>query len=114
MFHITIFRSNYWNPYWAYVYARLANYMVCTIDEKLGSQKTGLSINEGKTKYVKISRMELNLASEINLDGQRFEIVNHFKYFGSLLTSKNEISEEIRGRIIAGNRCYYSLKRIFK
>ena len=53
------------------------------------------------------------MASEINLDGQRFEIVDHFKCLRSLLTSKNEMSEEIRGRIIAGNR-YYSLKQIFK
>ena len=46
---------------------------------KLRSQNTGLSINEEKIKYMRISRMESNLASEINLDGQRFEIVDHFK-----------------------------------
>ena len=38
MLHFTIFfsyfKSNYWKPYWAYVNARLANYMVCTMDER--------------------------------------------------------------------------------
>ena len=39
MFYVTIFSffyfgSNYWKPYWAYVNARLANYMVCTMDER--------------------------------------------------------------------------------
>ena len=28
------FGPNYWKPFWAYVNARLANYMVCTMDER--------------------------------------------------------------------------------
>ena len=39
MFHVTIFSifdfgSNYWKPYWAYINARLAKYMACTMDER--------------------------------------------------------------------------------
>jgi hypothetical protein len=31
-----------------------------------------------------------------------------------MITSKNEIKEEIKARITAGNRCCYALKHIFK
>jgi hypothetical protein len=42
------------------------------------------------------------------------EEVTTFKYLGSLITKKNEIGEEIKMRIAAGNRCYYGLQHLFR
>jgi hypothetical protein len=37
------------------------------------------------------------------VEGMVFEEVTNFKYLGSLMTRKNEIGEEIKMRIAAGN-----------
>jgi hypothetical protein len=34
-----------------------------------------------------------------------------FKYLGSLVTDKNDISVEIKNRIGLGNKCYYGLRK---
>jgi hypothetical protein len=47
-------------------------------------------------------------------DGQVHDGVQNIQYLGMLINSKNETGEEIKSRIAAGNRCYYSLKHIFR
>jgi hypothetical protein len=37
-----------------------------------------------------------------------------FKYLDALITGQNEITEEIKVRIAAGNQCCYGLKHICK
>ena len=45
---------------------------------------------------------------------RQFERVQKIRYFGTLMNSKNLISDEIKSGIAAGNRCFYSLRQIFK
>jgi len=35
-------------------------------------------------------------------------------FLGTLLTQNNEIQEEIKARIHAGNRCYFGMNKLFK
>jgi hypothetical protein len=42
----------------------------------------------------------------------QFENVNEFTYLGFQINSQNKISDEIRKRIQAGNRCYYGNKKL--
>jgi len=48
------------------------------------------------------------------MNGQVFEGVQNFRYLGALINQKNVISDEIKSRIAAGNRCFYSLRHIFR
>jgi hypothetical protein len=72
--------------------------------------KAGLVINESKTKYMRILRNETGDRSDLRVEGMVFEEAITFKYLGSLIIKKNEIGEEIKMRIAAGNRCYYGLQ----
>jgi hypothetical protein len=45
-------------------------------------------------------------------DHFEFKRVEQFKYLGSFLTEKNNVTIEIAARIQAGNRCYYGLTKI--
>jgi hypothetical protein len=76
--------------------------------------KGGLAINEIKTKYMRIIRNEIGDRSDWRVEGIVFEEVTIFKYLGSLTTRKNEIREEIKMRIAAGNRCCYGLQHLFR
>lgn len=44
----------------------------------------------------------------------KFKRVKGFKYLGTLITQNNEIQEEIKTRIQAGNRYYFGLSMMFK
>jgi hypothetical protein len=62
-----------------------------------------------KTKHMKINSHITNLEQYLMTDGQVFARVQSCRYLGTLINSKNVISEEIKPRIAAGNRCFYSL-----
>ena len=47
-------------------------------------------------------------------NGHVFARVQNFRYLGALIISKNLITDEIKSRIAAGNRCFYSLRQIFR
>jgi hypothetical protein len=40
--------------------------------------------------------------------------VTEFKYLGSNLTEKNENKIEIKARLMAGNRCYYTFQKLLR
>jgi len=42
------------------------------------------------------------------------EGVQNFRYLGSLINSYNLISDEIKSRIVPGNRWFYNLRQIFR
>lgn len=42
------------------------------------------------------------------------ERVSEFKYLGTPIHSKNDITSEINNRIIAGNRCVFGLSKLLK
>jgi len=46
------------------------------------------------------------------MDRQVLEGVQDFNYLDILINLKNIISDEIKSRLAAGNRCFYSLRQI--
>ena len=81
---------------------------------KEAAVSTGLVINESKTKYVKVNGNMTHLEQYLVIDGQIFEWVQNFRYFGTLINLKNVISDEIKSRIAAGNRHFYNLRQIVR
>jgi hypothetical protein len=47
------------------------------------------------------------------MDDYNFEVVQSFKYLGSIINVTNDIEEEVKTRIMQGNRCFYALKHLF-
>jgi hypothetical protein len=80
------------------------------------SKNAGLTINESKTKYMINSRNKVRFRNvrSLNVGSHKFERVDKYKYLGSLVTESSENSTEIKIRIAAGNRCYFSLIKLLK
>ena len=80
---------------------------------KAAAEKIGLEVNEEKTKVMKVSR---NGREEdfIDMGGLMREVVDKFKYLGSILTSSNEVKEEIKARIAAASKCSWAINDILK
>ena len=80
---------------------------------KAAAEKIGLEVNEEKTKVMKVSR---NGREEdyIDMGGLMLEVVDKFKYLGSILTSSNEVKEEIKARIAAASKCSWAINDILK
>ena len=77
------------------------------------SLQAGLEVNNQKTKYMTLEREE-RTGEDIKIRNQTFEKVNQFKYLGSILNERNELMIEIKERISAGNRAYFSSQNILK
>jgi hypothetical protein len=70
----------------------------------------GLAVNEEKTKFMEV-RKKLRTAAHFMVGNYKFEKVLMFKYLGSLVTDKNDVSVEIKNRIELGKiKCYYGLR----
>lgn len=68
------------------------------------SERAGLSVNEGKTKYMSMSKaINQNQRLPLNIGAYNFENVSTYKYLGSLVTENNEKAVEIKEGIKAGN-----------
>jgi len=80
---------------------------------KEASVNIGLAINESKRNYMKINRNVINLEPDLIIDVQVFEGVQNFRFLGALIHSKKLISDKIKSRKCAGNKCFYSLRQIF-
>jgi hypothetical protein len=77
------------------------------------SRDTGLEINAEKTKYVIMSRHPNSGQNQnIRIANESLEKVAKFKYFGTTLTGRNDIHDEIKGRLNSGNACYYSVQNL--
>jgi hypothetical protein len=48
----------------------------------------------------------------IRIANESFENVAKFIYFGTTLTNKNDIHDEIKSRLNSGNACYYSVQNL--
>ena len=77
------------------------------------TERIGLQINQNKTKLMKIS-IDPALEGEVELANMSVEVVESFKYLGMTVTRDGRMEEEIKSRIVAANRCYYSLLGLFK
>ena len=54
---------------------------------------------------------DISIGVSIEIDGYNFEVVKDFIYLGSSISNDNDISLEIRRRIILANRCYFGLRK---
>ena len=54
------------------------------------------------------------MISELIVGEQKFEVVEQFKYLGSIVTTDNNLDKEIRYRISLANNCYYGVKHLFR
>ena len=70
-------------------------------------------VSRSETKYTKINKNIANLEQDLITNGQVFEGVQNFRHLGPFINS-NKFSDEIRSRTAAGNRCFYSLRQIFR
>jgi hypothetical protein len=72
------------------------------------SKVVGLEENPEETKYMLVSHCQkAGQRQSINIANRLFEVVAKFKYFGTTLTDKNCIHEEIKSRLNSGNACYH-------
>jgi hypothetical protein len=77
------------------------------------SKKVGLEINVEKTKYMLLSRhQKVGQIPEVKTENRLFENVPQLKYFGTPVTNKNLIQEEIKRRLNSGNACYFSVQNL--
>lgn len=66
----------------------------------------GIQINIDEAKYIITSRNTKNEGNKnIKFRDEVIEKVNKFQYLGANLTSKNEVTEEITGRLVSENAC---------
>jgi sorting nexin-29 len=80
------------------------------------SKLAGLKISDLKTKYMIMRRSDAKEEDreDLKTKDHTFERVETFKYLGSNLNENNELLPEIKERIAAGNRAYYSLQNILR
>ena len=80
--------------------------------------RVGLMVNASKTKYMKgrgSKDSSVNPPSTtVLIDGNDVEVVDEFVYLGSLVTADNNTSSEIKRRILAGNRAFFSLRHTLR
>jgi len=77
------------------------------------TKKVGLTINEKKTKFMKINReQDVLREEELNVENYKFGEVKHFTYLGVILSSTSKEENEIRSRITTANRCFMACNRL--
>ena len=67
------------------------------------AERIGLKIIEDKTKVMKVSRAERQM-DYLQLGELNLEVVDQFKYLGSMVTSRNDIKEEVKMRICSSSQ----------
>jgi hypothetical protein len=73
-------------------------------------QKVALIVNNNKFVYCTRKTIQ---ATCIDTGEGQFEQVNSFKYLEEMVNTDNTIEEEIKERIVAGNRAFYVHKKLF-
>lgn len=69
-----------------------------------------MSVNRDKTKKIMASTSSQLPIQTIQLNQNRFQVVDNFIYLGSFVNGTNIIGKKVRCTETVGNRCYYSLK----
>jgi hypothetical protein len=70
---------------------------------KIKAKNVGLEINQSKTKYMVSTRDQVPLQN-IVIGQHAYEGVDKFTYLGSSLNTQNKTAEEIKIRLISGNK----------
>lgn len=78
------------------------------------AEELGLKVNVSKTKYMKYQRAGTDNATEIEIDDCIFQKVESFNYLGVRLASNNDGTEEVKARVQAGYRAYFTNKDILR
>ena len=76
-----------------------------------------MRINATKTKYLLAGGSvcdKARLGSRVSVDGDDFEVVEEFCYLGTIVTSDNNASSEIRRHIVQESRAYYGLHKLLR
>lgn len=73
----------------------------------------GLKVNEGKTKYMHLSKDKIPFLNPIKIDHFTFQAVASFRYLGSTLTYNNDISKEVNERLTNASKSFYSMAHLF-
>ena len=75
------------------------------------TKENGLEVNADKTKFMVMSGdHNAGRIHSMKIDNISIEIVEVFKYLGTMLTNQNSIQEEIKSRLNLGKACYYSVQ----
>jgi len=76
----------------------------------------GLRINEEKTKYMINTKNKVRFRNEKHLQiyNYEFQRAGEFKYLGSMITENRDNNTEIKARIMARNRSYYSVLHLLR
>jgi len=77
------------------------------------SLQFGLIVNDNKTKYMKCTRKETQL-DKLIVDNKHIDQVRSFSMLGTIVNGNNTLEEEIRERIVKGNKAFYANKTLFK
>jgi len=84
--------------------------MFLTLEKE--ARDAGLIVNQSKTKCMKTAREKGKITQQYIIGQKQFEIINEFTYLGAQINMQNKVSVEIRKRIQAGNRYYYTHKKL--
>jgi hypothetical protein len=74
------------------------------------ARKMGIAVNEKKTKFMEVGK-KITTVAHFTVGNYKFEKLHKFRYLGSLVTDKNDISVEIKNRTGLGKKCYYGLRK---
>ena len=57
---------------------------------------------------------DLEKGGTLTVEDQKIEVVRRFKYLGRVIYDSDDLTEEIRARILAANKAYSSQQTIFR
>ena len=83
------------------------------------AENLSLQINEVKTKLMVATSAGLPIKNQnlrrcdVQIDERTFEVVSQFTYLESKVSNDNSMEAELRTRMLAANRSFYSLKNQF-
>ena len=85
------------------------------VEMDMEARKVGLVVSEDKTKYMVLDRSHgTRIGQNLTMNEYNFEVVQSFKYLGSIVNVANDLDEELKTRTIQANRCFYALKHLFR
>ena len=76
------------------------------------ARKSGLQINQEKTKYMTVERknsLQKNKIGHLKIKNYKFERVASFKYLGVILNEDNNNQIDLQERIKSANKTYFML-----
>lgn len=79
-------------------------------EEKL--KEMNMIINPNKSKILHVTKnKEQNLDLNITIQEEKLEVVEQYKYLGTMFSKSGKISEEIKNRVKSATNIYYSINR---